>query len=102
MTDPANVTNNVERHQYELPVDGQIAFAEYREVGDAIMFTHTEVPQALEGRGIGSTLVRAALDDVRAQGKKAIPMCPFVAAYIRDHREYVDLVHPIQRGVLGI
>jgi predicted GNAT family acetyltransferase len=57
----------------------------------------TEVPEALEGQGIGSALARGALDDVRAQGLQVIPLCPFVAAFIRRHPEYLDLVSPVSR-----
>jgi predicted GNAT family acetyltransferase len=44
------------------------------------------------GHGHGSTLVRAALDDVRARGLSVIPLCPFVKAYIEKHPEYADLL----------
>lgn len=53
---------------------------------------HTEVPEALEGRGIAGRIVRFALDDVRARGLKAVPRCPYVAGYISRHPEYQDLV----------
>ena len=55
-------------------------------------FTHTEVPDALEGRGIGKRLVKAALDDARAQGLKVVPVCPFVKHYIENHPETQDLL----------
>ena len=53
---------------------------------------HTDVAPKWEGKGVGSTLVQGALDDVRARGLKVQPICPFVAAYIRRHPEYQDLV----------
>ncbi|MBB6098822.1 hypothetical protein HNR42_002257 [Deinobacterium chartae] len=96
--------NNPDLQRYEL-LEGQevVGFAEYRPAGSAVMFTHTEIDRRFEGQGLGSTLVRAALEDVRAQGRQVVPMCPFVAAYIGRHRsEYVDLVHPQQRGVFGL
>lgn len=96
------VHDNQEAGRYELSTPQGLAFAEYRPAGQAVMFTHTEVPEALEGQGVGSELVKAALDDVKAQGKKVIPMCPFVAAYIGRHREYLDLVDPAQRGAVGL
>ena len=99
----AEVKNDTEKGQYEFQTPDGTAIAVYRAVGThAIMFTHTEVPEALEGQGIGSKLVRAALDDVKAQGKMVIPMCPFVAGYISNHHEYLDLVDPVQRGALNI
>jgi predicted GNAT family acetyltransferase len=55
--------------------------------------THTEVPQELSGRGIGSRLARGVLDDIRAAGLKVVAKCPFMAGYIGKHPEYADLVH---------
>ncbi|WP_424951545.1 GNAT family N-acetyltransferase [Deinococcus sp.] len=96
------VQNNREAGRYEVRTGAGMAFAEYRPAGGSVMFTHTEVPETLEGQGIGSELVKAALDDVKAQGKKVIPLCPFVAAYIGQHHEYLELVDPAQRGALGM
>lgn len=86
------VRNNEAAHRYELEVDGQLAIAEYRLRPGRISFTHTEVPDALEGRGIGKRLVKAALDDARAQGLKVVPICPFVKHYIESHPEEKDLL----------
>jgi len=86
------VRNNEAAHQYELEVDGRLALAAYRLRDGRITFTHTEVPDALEGRGIGSKLVKAALDDVRAKGLKVVPACQFVKHYIDKHPEAQDLL----------
>ena len=86
------VRNNREAHRYELEVDGLLAIAEYRLRPGRITFTHTEVPEALAGRGIGKKLVKAALDDARAKGLKVVPICPFVKHYIDTHAEYRDLL----------
>jgi predicted GNAT family acetyltransferase len=67
-----------------------LAVAVYVQQGDRLVFTHTEVPAADEGKGIGSRLVRAALDDARQRGFKIKPACSFVAAFIRRHPEYAD------------
>ncbi len=95
------VRRNDDRNRYELTVDGQMAVCEFNRLTNAVMFTHTEVPEKLEGQGVGSTLVRGALDDVRAQGLQVIPLCPFVAAFIRRHREYMNIVSPVSRRQLG-
>lgn len=97
MATPSDVKRNDARTRYELEVEGKLAVSEYNRLANAVMFTHTEVPEALEGRGIGSALARGALDDVRAQGLQVIPLCPFIAAFIRRHPEYLDLVSPISR-----
>lgn len=86
------VTNNRENSQYELEVEGHKALAAYRLKDGRISFYHTEVPEALEGRGVGSALVKGALEDVRAQGLKVEPLCSFVRHYIETHPEAQDLL----------
>jgi hypothetical protein len=86
------VRDNRERHRFELRVEGETAFAAYCREGPNIVFTHTVVPEALSGRGIGSRLVRSALDTVQAEGLKVVPLCPFVRAYIEKHPEEQDLL----------
>ena len=66
------------------------------------MFTHTEVPPAHEGQGIGSALIRFALAAARERGVEVIPICPFFAAYIKRHEEVQDLLDPAYRKVLGL
>ena len=100
-TETNTVRRNDDRNRYELTVDGQTAVCEFNRLTNAVMFTHTEVPEKLEGQGVGSTLVRGALDDVRAQGLQVVPLCPFVAVFIRRHREYMDIVSPVSRRQLG-
>ncbi len=86
-----DVLNNSTKSRYELDVDGHIAAAYYTLKDGVITFTHTEVPKELEGRGIGSRLVKGALQQVRAQGLKIVPQCPFVDGYIGKHPEFADL-----------
>lgn len=83
------------QHRYEARVDGELAgFAEYMTTATVIVFTHTEVDPAFEGKGVGGALVRTALDDVRRQGvRKVLPLCPFVKAWIGKHPDYLDLVY---------
>ncbi|WP_288934301.1 GNAT family N-acetyltransferase [uncultured Sphingomonas sp.] len=88
MTD---VIDNKAAHRFELPVDGGTAIAAYALEDDHIVFTHTEVPPALEGRGIASRLVEGALEQVRARGLKVVPACAFVAAYVRRHPDAAEL-----------
>ena len=64
----------------------------YRLVPGTIVLSHTEVPEQLEGQGLGSKIVRGALDIVRARGLKAVPACGFVAAFIRKNPGYQDLL----------
>ena len=89
---PNAVRDNAERHRFELETGGHVAFSNYKRDGGTITIMHTEVPAALNGRGIGSALVRGLLDRVRAEGLIVKPLCPFVAGYIAKHPEYADLV----------
>ena len=89
------ISNNVDRLRYEALSDGAVAgYAEYQLTDELVVFTHTEVDPAYEGQGIGSALVRFALDDVRREGsRRVLPICPFVLAWIRRHPDYADLVY---------
>jgi len=87
----AQVRDNPERRRYEMPVDGGIAFASYRADETTVFITHTEVPPALRGGGVGAALVKGTLDLIRASRRKVVPQCGFVASYIRRHPEYRDL-----------
>ncbi len=84
------VTHNEAQGRYELETDHGLAIVVYRRQGDALVFTHTEVPPADEGKGIGARIVRAALDDTRKRGLGIVPACSFVAAFVRRHPEYDD------------
>jgi predicted GNAT family acetyltransferase len=88
----STVRDNTEKHQFELIVDGHTALAAYRLKPGVITFTHTEVPEALGGRGVGSELAKGALDQARQRGLKVVPLCPFIKAYIEKHPEYQDLL----------
>jgi uncharacterized protein len=86
-----NVRDNTERHRFELDADNHVAFSNYKRSDGLLTILHTEVPKELEGRGIGSALVRGLLDLARAQGLKVRAVCPFVQAYLDRHPEYSDL-----------
>jgi hypothetical protein len=86
------IVNNRTKRRYELSVDGHIAATYYDLANGIITFDHTEVPPELGGKGIGSKLVKGALDQVRADGLKVIAKCEFVKGYIGKHPEYADLL----------
>lgn len=93
--DTVEVQRNEAAHQYETIVDASPAIIQYEEDGDRIILLHTAVPEALEGRGIGSTLARAALEDARERNLTVVPNCPFVRAYIQRHPEYESLLDAV-------
>ncbi len=86
------VRDNRSEQEFTLEVDGETAVAAYQREEDMIVFTHTLVPPRLEGHGVGSRLIRGALDLARDQGLKVVPQCPFVRAFIEKHPAYRDLV----------
>ena len=86
------VTDHPERHRFELEVPGGTALAYYKIDGDRMILTHTEVPQALSGQGIGSRLAKGVFESIRASGRKAVTTCPFMAAYAAKHPDVQDLV----------
>jgi predicted GNAT family acetyltransferase len=88
----SDVIDNKTRQRFELEVEGQVAFANYRETPQAVIITHTETPRALRGRGVASELVKGALELIRADGHKVIGACGFVVDYLGKHPEYRDLV----------
>jgi hypothetical protein len=84
----SQVTNNEALHRFETDVDGGPAVLEYRIRDGALWLLHTAVPAAGQGKGIATSLVRAAFDHAEAAGMKVVPMCSFAAAYVRRHPEY--------------
>ncbi|KAA1419096.1 N-acetyltransferase [Nocardioides humilatus] len=87
------VTNNVERHRFDIHVDGALAgFTQYKETPGVREFFHTEIHDGFEGQGIGGKLARAALDQTRADGLKVIDTCPFIKGWIGKHPDYQDLL----------
>jgi len=90
MTDTVN--DNTAKHRFELEVEGHLAAAYYERSGNVITFKHTEVPAELGGKGVGSRLVKGALDQVRAEGLQVVAQCPFVKAWIGKNPAYADLL----------
>jgi predicted GNAT family acetyltransferase len=93
---------NEQTHRFELTLEGETAFAEYSLLTDALVLPHTVTPPALEGRGVGSALAKAALGYARRNRLKVKPYCPFIAGYIQKHPEWQDLVHEDLREKLGL
>jgi uncharacterized protein len=88
-----SLADNPASHRFEAHAGPELAaYAEYNLLTNAVLFTHTEVLPAHEGKGVGSKLAAFALDDVRKRGLHVIPVCQFIAGYIRKHPEYRDLV----------
>lgn len=86
-------------HRYVIGVDGSlVGFSAYVDrpggegAGQRRVFTHTEIDPGHEGEGLGNVLAQAAVEDVRASGRRVVPVCPFIAVYLRRHHEYDDLV----------
>jgi len=92
---------NEAKQRYEVEVDGQLAVLTYEREGNTIVYLHTGVPSALSGRGIAAQLARTALEEARDHQYVVVPQCPFVAAYIRRHPEYIDLVEESQRSAFS-
>jgi len=92
MNDIPDVIDNTDRRRFELAVDGQLAFANYRMVGDAAHITHVETPVALRGGGVAGRLMAGALAIIRARGQKVKPVCPYAVAYIQRHPQEQDLL----------
>lgn len=90
MTD--TVRDNPDKNRFELATPAGTAFASYRRDDYTVAIMHTEVPRALEGRGVGSKLVAGTLDHIRAEGRKVVPLCSFVRFFINTHPDYADLV----------
>ena len=86
------IRNNQEQCRYELAIDDElVGIAEYRLVGEVVVFPHTEIEPARRGQGLGARLVQYALDDVRASKRRAKAECWYVAEFIAEHPEYADL-----------
>ncbi|MDE5621946.1 MAG: N-acetyltransferase [Alistipes sp.] len=92
MKSDCTVVHNTAERRYELDLKGDRAVLEYVELPGVLVLTHTGVPKRHEGRGIGSELVRAALEDIRDRGLRVVPQCRFVERWIRRHPEWEEIV----------
>ena len=86
------VVNNEAAKRFEIALPGALALADYKRFPKKIVFTHTEVPEAFEGQGIGDKLVHAALEYAKAEHLTILPFCPFFRTYLRRHPAYQSLI----------
>ena len=89
---PKPLPQLISNGRFELERDGRVAYLEYNLAGKVLQLIHTEVPEALRGKGMASTLAESALQWAREHEVKVDVICPSVAAYLRRHPEYSDLV----------
>jgi len=87
-----HIVNNKLKHRFETEVGSKTAFLNYILHENVITFTHTEVPASLNGRGIGTALVKTGLSYAIEQGLRVVPQCPFVADFISTHPQYQSIV----------
>jgi predicted GNAT family acetyltransferase len=88
-----HVRKQAKQSRYEIYVDDElVGLADYVERGEHVVLPHTEIDERFQGRGLAATLVTAVLDDVRGTGRHVVPACSYVAAFIRQHPDYADLV----------
>lgn len=88
----SSINHNKQANRFETTIDGQTGYISYKERGGSLVYDHTIVPQALGGRGVGSALVKHALDYAREHDKKVVSQCSFVSSYINKHPDYQDLI----------
>ena len=95
------VTDVPERERFEAREEtGALAgVVTYQLTGSVIVYTHTEVGAEFEGRGVGSTLARAVMDDARARRRTVVPICPFLSGWLEKHPEYDAIVARSTRKV---
>jgi uncharacterized protein len=101
MASPAEgpaVEHNEQEHRFEVRFGDEVAMIQYARSGDRIRLIHTEVPPGFQGRGIAGKLAKTALEYAQKEGLKVVPLCPFVASYIKRHPEYEKLVDPLYRN----
>ena len=97
-TAPLAVLHNIKLQRFEVQMNGHLAFNSYTHEGDRVIFDHTYVPDALRGRGVAATLVRAALDEARQRHWRIVPRCAYVAGFIERNPEFADLVERQERA----
>ena len=84
------VQHDEEKRKFYADVDGQEAVIEYAKMGDVYNLAHTYVPEELRGQGIAEKLARGTLDEIRRQGAKFLPSCPYIQSFLKKHPEYQE------------
>ena len=92
MTEPANVTDNPERSRFELDVNGQTVFANYRRQGETVIITHVEAPVALRGSGAAGRLMQGIVELLQQRNEKVVPLCSYAAAWLKRKPEHAGLL----------
>lgn len=88
------VTDNAGRSRFELDVDGQTVFANYRRQGDTVIITHVEAPISLRGSGAAGRLMEGMMRIIQTEGLKVLPVCSYAAAWLKRKKEYAGLLAP--------
>lgn len=86
------LVNNEAIHNFELMVDGHRSFIDYQVRGEKIYLIHTEVPEALQGRGVAEALVEKAFTYIESKGLKVVPLCAYVQIFLKKHPEWNRIV----------
>lgn len=90
--DDVQVVHNEAQNRFEATINGQLSVLDYALEDGRILYTHTGVPAAQRGRGVAAKLAQAALEYARENNLAVVPLCSYVASYIRRHPEYKPLV----------
>jgi len=89
---PSPIRNNPDKQRYELEIDGQVVFAEYRQEGAVLTIVHVEAPESLRGTGAAGRFMQAMMEKVREERLQVVPVCSYAAAWLSRHKEYQDLI----------
>lgn len=83
---------NTDNHRFEFYIDETVAFIEYKLKGDEILLMHTEVPEELQGMGIGNTLIQKAFQEIEQKELRVVPLCPFIKSFLRKNPDWNRLL----------
>ena len=86
------VKRNTAENRFEANIGSHTAFIKFNAVDNKLVLTHTEVPSALSGQGVGSLIVEKSLELMKSADEKLVPLCPFVQAYIEKHPKWKSLL----------